>query len=50
MVIVSERTTLDLDLSEVRDMVRRVGYYADYYDDLLVTEYGGQRYCDISRL
>ena len=50
VVIVSERTTLDLDLSEVRDMVRRVGYYADYYDDLLVTEYGGQRYCDISRL
>ncbi len=50
VLLVAERTTVDLDLSEVRDMVRRVGAYADYYDDLLVTEYGGQRYCDLSRM
>ena len=50
VLLVSERSTTDLDISEVRDMIRRVGHYADYYDDLLVSEFGGQRYCDVSRV
>ncbi len=50
VILVSERSTTDLDISEVRDMIRRVGHYADYYDDLLVSEFGGQRYCDVSRV
>ena len=50
VLLVSERSTTDLDISEVRDIIRRVGHYADYYDDLLVSEFGGQRYCDVSRV
>ncbi len=50
VLLVAERTTTDLDISEVRDMIRRVGHYADYYDDVLVSEFGGQRYCDVSRI
>jgi len=49
VLLVTERSTLDLDLSEVRDMVKRMGHYADYYDDVLVSEFGGTRYCDLSR-
>lgn len=49
IVLVAERNTNDLDLSEVEDMINRVGHYADYYDDALVNEFGGQRYSDVSR-
>ena len=49
VVLVAERNTFDLDLSEVQDMINRVGHYADYYDDALVNEFGGQRYSDVSR-
>jgi len=41
-VLVSERSTLDLDRSEVLDLIRRVEDYADYYDDKLVEEFGGR--------
>lgn len=41
--IVSERSTLDLDRSEVLEAVRTVESYADNYDDLLVTQFGGIR-------
>jgi hypothetical protein len=49
VVLVAERNTLDLDQSEVEDMINRVGHYADYYDDALVNQFGGQRYSDVSR-
>jgi len=39
--IVSERSTIDLDRSEVRDVIARVSKYADDWDDRLVEEYGG---------
>jgi hypothetical protein len=40
--LVSERSTIDLDLSEVYDIIKRVRDYADHYDNLLVDEFGGQ--------
>lgn len=41
--IVAERPTLDLDRSEVADLIRRIQRYADEYDDRLVQEFGGVR-------
>lgn len=46
VVITVDRSTLDLDRSEVKDMVLRVGYYADVYDDALVSQFGGRRHAD----
>jgi hypothetical protein len=42
VLLVSERSTLDLDLSEVRDAIERVTTYADEHDDVLVARFGGQ--------
>ena len=39
--VVSERPTMDLDHSEVLDLIHRVEVYADNYDDQLVAEFGG---------
>ena len=41
VLLVHERTTLDLDRSEVLDAIGRVTTYADEYDDLLVAHFGG---------
>ncbi len=41
--IVAERPTLDLDRSEVFDLIRRVEFYSDEYDDRLVAAHGGIR-------
>lgn len=41
ILLVTERSTLDLDRSEVLDLIRRVQDYADEYDDKLVDQYGG---------
>ena len=41
VMLVSERSTLDLDRSEVLDLVRRVTEQADAVDDQLVERYGG---------
>jgi hypothetical protein len=41
VVLVSERSTLDLDRSEVAEMIRRVTTYADDHDDALVARFGG---------
>jgi hypothetical protein len=46
VVITVDRSTVDLDRSEVKDMVLRVGYYADLYDDTLVSQFGGRRHAD----
>jgi hypothetical protein len=43
------RSTADLDKSEVKDMIVNVGEHADFYDDVLVNEFGGRRYCDVTR-
>ena len=42
VLLVSERSTLDLDHSEVRDAIERVATYADEHDDVLVARYGGR--------
>lgn len=41
ILLSTERTTVDLDRSEVFDLIRRIEDYADYYDDRLVDEFGG---------
>ena len=42
VLLVSERSTLDLDDSEVRDTIERVTTYADEHDDALVARFGGR--------
>jgi len=42
VLMLSERSTLDLDRSEVRDLIRRVTTYADDHDDVLVARFGGK--------
>lgn len=42
VLLVSERSTLDLDHSEVHDAIERVTTYADEHDDVLVTRFGGR--------
>ena len=46
VVVATDRSTQDLDRSEVEEMIRRIGDYADLYDDTLVQEFGGVRHCD----
>ena len=41
VLMVSERTTLDIDRSEIREQIRRVTTYADDHDDSLVGTFGG---------
>lgn len=40
--LVAERSTIDLDRSEVLDLLRRIQSYADEYDDNLVASFGGR--------
>jgi hypothetical protein len=42
VLLVAERSTLDLDRSEVVDLVRRVTTNADHHDDQLVAKFGGR--------
>ncbi|HEU4732132.1 MAG TPA: YbjN domain-containing protein [Kofleriaceae bacterium] len=42
VLLVSERSTLDLDQSEVLDIIERVTRYADEHDDVLVARFGGR--------
>jgi cytochrome c1 len=46
VIITADRTTRDLDGSEVVEMIERVAAYADKFDDELVEEFGGTRYTD----
>lgn len=48
VLLISERSTLDLDPSEVHDAVGRLERYADHWDDLLVAEFGGIRGGDLA--
>lgn len=41
VLLVSERSTLDLDRSEVLDVIRRTTSLADEHDDVLVAQFGG---------
>jgi hypothetical protein len=42
VLLVAERSTLDLDRSEVRELIKRVTTYADEHDDVLVARFGGR--------
>ena len=42
VMLLSERSTLDLDRSELAEMLSRVQSYADAFDDVLVAEFGGE--------
>ena len=42
VLLVSERSTLDLDLSEVLELIQRVTTYTDEHDDVLVARFGGR--------
>ena len=46
IVLTAARSTVDLDPSEVKDIILQIGYYADVYDDELVNEFGGKRHAD----
>lgn len=46
VMLVCDRSTKDISASEVRDMVLRVGYFADKYDDDLVRQFGGRRHAE----
>jgi hypothetical protein len=41
VLLVAERSTLDLDRSEVEAVLKKIEEYADHYDDVLVAEFGG---------
>jgi len=41
VLLLSERTTLDLDRSELRELINTVREFADEYDNKLVEEFGG---------
>ena len=47
IVLLNERSLLQLDKEEVQEMFGLIGYYADKYDDLLVKDFGGTRVCDL---
>ena len=42
VLLLSERSTLDLDHSEVLDAIEQITSYADEHDDVLVARYGGR--------
>jgi hypothetical protein len=48
VVLVTERSVVNLDKSGAMELLNLAGYYADKYDDLLVKEFGGTRVCDLS--
>lgn len=48
VLLVTERSTLDLDRSELADMLTRVSAYADDFDDILVAEFGGELGGDVA--
>jgi hypothetical protein len=48
VVLVAERSVVDLDASEVDAMIRTVGAAADHYDDFLATKFGAVRASDRS--
>ncbi len=47
VVLTSDRSTAGLDRVEVEEMIRRIGEYADHFDDRLVAEFGGTRHSDL---
>jgi hypothetical protein len=42
VLLLAERSTLDLDRSEVIELIKRITTYADEHDDVLVARFGGR--------
>jgi hypothetical protein len=47
VVLTTDRSTTGLDKIEVEEMIRRIGEYADHFDDDLTSEFGGTRHSDL---
>lgn len=47
VVITADRSTADLEASEVREMISRVGAYADRFDDELVQTFGVRKHSEV---
>lgn len=47
IVLIAERSVRGLDRGEVEEMIAMIGHFGDEYDDLLVSEFGGIRVCDL---
>jgi hypothetical protein len=47
IVLVAERSVRGLDRDGVEEMIAMIGHFGDEYDDLLVSEFGGIRVCDL---
>jgi hypothetical protein len=41
VLLLAERSTLDIDRTDVRELIKRVTTYADDHDDALVAKFGG---------
>lgn len=46
VILLAKRSIEGLDRDEIKEMLLRIGYYADQFDDLLVGKYGGSRFSD----
>ena len=46
IVVCAGRPATGLDRAEIKDMIVRVGTYADHYDDLFVAEFGGRKHSE----
>ncbi len=46
VIVTADRTTVDMDLSEIVEMVESVAAYADRFDDELAEEFRTKRYTD----
>jgi hypothetical protein len=46
IVLTTDRAIRDIDRSEVREMILRIGNYADHFDDELASQFGGRRHTD----
>jgi hypothetical protein len=47
VVLTADRSTTGLDRVEVEEMIRRIGEYADHFDDELTAKFGGTRHSDL---
>jgi hypothetical protein len=43
VILIGQRSTKDLDRSEVQELIQNILIDADHYDDRLITEFGGKR-------
>ncbi len=48
-VLVTERPTTDMDRGEVEEMLGNIGAAGDFFDDKLVSEFGGTRLSDLHK-